>query len=345
MIISSVTLGLVVVLVVSLIIWFCAVRRKKTRGTKASLAQSTENQGELLRRAGDEEEAGQSVIGVGMEIRVGEERGMEEARISFNPMNMVVPRNVVTSMAESQAGSQVTTITNPPPPYGNSNQGGSGRSDWRSSSNPGANQGAFEGRGSGDLLRPTSALHPHPAESVVQPGPLSRTAPMTVGADPVRAPSPTIAKGNQFPYNFESTPKYLPSPLTVQYTFTPTSGDELGVKKGDQLRVVGVFDDGWCLCKTEAGRRGVVPLACFDMPSGNGLAGENGAGVGTTGEGIGAPTNDDGGGSRGNESGNEEGILRRSVRVESRNVSIVQDTAYSSLQNSVPFPTTSPVDP
>ncbi len=40
--------------------------------------------------------------------------------------------------------------------------------------------------------------------------------------------------------------------------------DELRIRVGDAMRVLAEYDDGWGLCESTSGERGMVPLQCLD---------------------------------------------------------------------------------
>ena len=50
----------------------------------------------------------------------------------------------------------------------------------------------------------------------------------------------------------------------IRRPFVPTLGDELAVKRGDQIRVLQCFDDGWAqIEKLETGETGLIPVDCL----------------------------------------------------------------------------------
>jgi hypothetical protein len=57
--------------------------------------------------------------------------------------------------------------------------------------------------------------------------------------------------------------------LVVRRTFTPTLPDELSIANGEAVRVLAVYDDGWCKArKLDAnGDEGVVPYECLEYPA------------------------------------------------------------------------------
>lgn len=315
-IIGSVTLGLVVILVVSLLIGCCVVRsRRNKKRRKASLGSSEAPEPQ---RDPGVEEAGGVPGGVGIQG----ESEMEETRVSFNPLNMVMPRDVITRMNGSQTGSQGTIITNPPPPYGNSSQSGSRGSDLGSPN-------FAVGGGTDSVVR--GSLYPvRPlASSTIQAGG-GRVSSSVVDAVPV----PSDGRSH-ISYDFSTMARLFPSPIMVLYTFTPTCRDELEVKSGDKLDILGIFDDGWCLCRTETGKRGVVPLACLDITgSGAGARDTNGVDVNVSGggeereQGRESGIRETGSGGEGDEGGR--------VGIESRNVGIIPNEGGQ--PNSLPFP-------
>jgi hypothetical protein len=159
---------------------------------------------------------------------------IENAR-GFNSLEMVVDRSVITSMAWSLGKGS----SNSPPPYGNASQTRNQR--------PGAGREEESQMGNSET---------HSSKS-------RGSASLTIPQQP-----PPSAEGGIG--GVATMANMLPSQVTVQYTFTPVNHDELEVKRGDRLRIAGVFDDGWCLCWTETRRVGVVPMACFGSLSGMG---------------------------------------------------------------------------
>jgi hypothetical protein len=67
--------------------------------------------------------------------------------------------------------------------------------------------------------------------------------------------------------------------LVVKRTFTPNLEDELSIVTGESVRLVAVYDDGWCKIHKlgASGEEGVVPYECLE----NSAAGDQGA-LGTT---------------------------------------------------------------
>lgn len=54
--------------------------------------------------------------------------------------------------------------------------------------------------------------------------------------------------------------------LVVKRTFTPNLEDELSIAAGESVRIVAVYDDGWCKVRKlgAGGEEGVVPYECLD---------------------------------------------------------------------------------
>jgi len=50
----------------------------------------------------------------------------------------------------------------------------------------------------------------------------------------------------------------------VNKMYIPTLADELSVTVGEVVQVLRAFDDGWALCQSNRGDKGVVPLQCLD---------------------------------------------------------------------------------
>ena len=56
--------------------------------------------------------------------------------------------------------------------------------------------------------------------------------------------------------------------LVVKRTFTPNLEDELSIAAGESVRIIAVYDDGWCKIRKlgAGGEEGVVPYECLDNP-------------------------------------------------------------------------------
>ncbi|KAL1709582.1 hypothetical protein EV121DRAFT_252573 [Schizophyllum commune] len=81
------------------------------------------------------------------------------------------------------------------------------------------------------------------------------------------APPPPVTPQTTVTYgNIAAERKQTASGMmaTVSSQYTPSMPDELGVTVGDKLRVVREFDDGWCECVNEAGKKGMVPIECLE---------------------------------------------------------------------------------
>jgi hypothetical protein len=54
---------------------------------------------------------------------------------------------------------------------------------------------------------------------------------------------------------------------TIRRPYSPTREDELAVVAGNEVRVVKMFDDGWCFCEVisgqDQGSRGLIPMDCL----------------------------------------------------------------------------------
>lgn len=57
--------------------------------------------------------------------------------------------------------------------------------------------------------------------------------------------------------------------LVVKRTFMPNLEDELSIAAGESVRIVAVYDDGWCKVRKlgAGGEEGVVPYECLENPS------------------------------------------------------------------------------
>lgn len=53
--------------------------------------------------------------------------------------------------------------------------------------------------------------------------------------------------------------------LVVERTFTPNLPDELTITPGERVRVITIYDDGWCNVRKlgAGGEEGVIPYACL----------------------------------------------------------------------------------
>ncbi|KAL1678659.1 hypothetical protein EV122DRAFT_264576 [Schizophyllum commune] len=81
------------------------------------------------------------------------------------------------------------------------------------------------------------------------------------------APPPPVTPQTTVTYgNIAAERKQTASGMmaTVSSQYTPSMPDELGVTVGDKLKVVREFDDGWCECVNEAGKKGMVPIECLE---------------------------------------------------------------------------------
>lgn len=257
MIISAVTLSLVAVIVIVLLFVWYYIRRRRRR--KKARQNEYEESIDAFGFGGLKEEWRERGIGLrndsggrwsrgvshwgrrssssdssdGMDWEEGGSGGYaRDAVEDFNPLDMVVDRSVIMSMAWSQSSTMVSPYPQPPPPYPNRNA-----------------------KTGGVIQSHMIAKRDSSINAVIPPSKLSQeqlsfaNAGVPEGGDQVAA-----------------MVKLLPSLVVVQYTFTPSHQDEMEVKRGDMLRIVGVFDDGWCLCRKENGMGGVVPMACFQIP-------------------------------------------------------------------------------
>ncbi|KAJ3576898.1 hypothetical protein NP233_g118 [Leucocoprinus birnbaumii] len=275
MIISAVTLALVLITVSALIFWYGFIRRRRKKSQKdfeqmgyldkerGMMAEAHEGNHsiDITVTSDVETDGGTLRDGVGREA-VNSERGSQRTFGSFNPLDMVVRR----SFMNSRATSQVTGTSNPPPPYANA-------SDHRASG-PGNDADQIPTARTPNPQRISSLQPPNTnflrdirdSESEASPLP-ERPAVLSTTNNSVSGPAVGLA----------AMARMLPNTMTVQLAFTSTKADELSVEKGERLRIIGVYDDGWCLCKAENGEKiGVVPLACLENPDPAQANGEDG---------------------------------------------------------------------
>jgi hypothetical protein len=268
-IISSTALGLFAVLIILLAVRCYITRRRRKEKVNRhrevdpadkeygiSIVDSNNNNRETR---GNNNQPSTTIAGdrTGSTARLGGRNAERVGGGGFNSMDMVVPRDVLTSMTLSLAGSPSTVTNNPPPPYVNTNQGGS------------EPQGLVVPQRTMSMNR-SSSFNGTRAYSV--PVPVEQSSPQvmlrnasTTGLQvELEDIQMTVTEGGEVG-GMMTLARLLPSTATVQYTLTPTSPDELGVKRGDQLKILGIFDDGWCLCRTEEGRRGVVPMVSLGI--------------------------------------------------------------------------------
>ncbi|KAJ7864412.1 hypothetical protein B0H13DRAFT_1500709, partial [Mycena leptocephala] len=50
---------------------------------------------------------------------------------------------------------------------------------------------------------------------------------------------------------------------TVRSRYKPRLPDELFITKGEVMRMLAKYTDGWALCEDERGKQGVVPAECL----------------------------------------------------------------------------------
>ncbi|KAL0946493.1 hypothetical protein HGRIS_012711 [Hohenbuehelia grisea] len=106
---------------------------------------------------------------------------------------------------------------------------------------------------------------PVPSAAIPAVPSMSYNNPPTAGFQGERTPG--------FPTPFASTP-VRGTPTTpfngaaVVSTFIPTLPDELSISLGDTVRVLAEYDDGWALCASMIGEKGMVPLECLDLGNG-----------------------------------------------------------------------------
>lgn len=255
LIISLATLALVVVLVVAFLLRYAILRCRKKR---RRYFEATESKGYLDKERGiAESHEGETTSTTGT-TAVGSEdhSGMRDGRggsrrravmstvdssegseenggqaIAPEEVDSFNPLDMVVrrSVIISMDASQITRTSNPPPPYGHFSSG--------NGSGVGIDRVEF------------------------RPQRISSLGPLDSRIDHAQRPERETEGG------FASIARLLPGMVTVQHTFEPTRPDEVEVNKGDRLRIIGVYDDGWCLCRVEgSGKVGVLPLACLDIP-------------------------------------------------------------------------------
>ncbi|TDL15756.1 hypothetical protein BD410DRAFT_732222 [Rickenella mellea] len=53
------------------------------------------------------------------------------------------------------------------------------------------------------------------------------------------------------------------TPRMVCRPFEPSMGDELPVKRGDEVHILNLFSDGWARIRKVDGRAGLIPVDCL----------------------------------------------------------------------------------
>jgi len=89
-----------------------------------------------------------------------------------------------------------------------------------------------------------------------------RLSAMTTSADSTT--SSLMVQTNSAPPTIGATYGALTNVGVVRCIFEPRLPDELRIRVGDAMRVLAEYDDGWGLCESGSGERGMVPLQCLD---------------------------------------------------------------------------------
>jgi len=76
--------------------------------------------------------------------------------------------------------------------------------------------------------------------------------------------SSLMVQTNSAPPTIGATYGALTNVGVVRCIFEPRLPDELRIRVGDAMRVLAEYDDGWGLCESARGERGMVPLQCLD---------------------------------------------------------------------------------
>ena len=95
----------------------------------------------------------------------------------------------------------------------------------------------------------------------------------TVAASPPEMPNPFIVSPadatGPVPISVPVAPPAAGQQiLVVKRTFMPNLEDELSIAAGESVRIIAVYDDGWCKVRKlgAGGEEGVVPYECLDNP-------------------------------------------------------------------------------
>ncbi|KAF9449581.1 hypothetical protein P691DRAFT_544902 [Macrolepiota fuliginosa MF-IS2] len=326
-IISSVTLGLVVILII-LLIW----RRSRRRGKQKDLPIESGRHLTSESQTGFEDKG---VVNDGSPItrtetiveedsRRSVTLGVKERRVpvSSNLSNpeILASRNVDIPIIPPRAGSQITILRSP------------------LFSDCGSNKSVRLGgrRSSSVVLLGTPSPRAHEADPnctvMDSQSSLSRRslpAPVEGQSPDIGAVQPGPQTGEDFqpPYDFGTMTKLFPARMKVLLTFVPQSEDELDVKQGEMLQILGIFDDGWCLCKTETGGHGVVPVACLDVSE---------VGLRPQGDGMGAGADVSRAGSHSREGGGTEETIESVVWATNRSEGVT-DVSRDTERTSSPI--------
>ena len=87
-------------------------------------------------------------------------------------------------------------------------------------------------------------------------------------AAPSLVPSAAYAAGTVPMYPSGAPAPAGPLILVVKRTFTPDLPDELTIIPGERVRVITIYNDGWCNVRKlgAGGEKGVIPYECLGSP-------------------------------------------------------------------------------
>ena len=119
-----------------------------------------------------------------------------------------------------------------------------------------------------------AAMGAGPAPAAVGgPSGLAHNGNINLAASPPEMPNPFIVSpvdaAGPVPITVPGAPPAAGQQiLVVKRTFTPNLEDELSIAAGESVRIVAVYDDGWCKVRKlgAGGEEGVVPYECLDNP-------------------------------------------------------------------------------
>jgi SH3 domain len=102
---------------------------------------------------------------------------------------------------------------------------------------------------------------------------------MSAAPPPAPMPNPfavnAVDTAGPIPINASVAPPAGQQILVVKRTFAPSLPDELPIVTGESVRVLAVFDDGWCRARKlgPGGEEGVVPYECLEISGTQGALG------------------------------------------------------------------------
>lgn len=107
-----------------------------------------------------------------------------------------------------------------------------------------------------------------PTYAVPMPPPATYNNPTLVAPYPTQAVPSTYIPGSTTALAMGRAPagraQHAPVEAIVRCTFVPTLPDELSIVTGERIFIVEQYDDGWVLCASGRGERGMVPRECLE---------------------------------------------------------------------------------